>query len=90
MKADSPNGFKDFLSCSVLFGATMTEQARALGIAAVVLGGSAVVIPYPVALFVALPALVGGFVAYREGKRGLGGAGMMLGFIRLISLFFVT
>ena len=48
----------------------MTEQARALGIAAVVLGGSAVVIPYPVALFVALAALVGGFVAYREGKRG--------------------
>ncbi len=61
-----------------------------LGIAAVVLGLGALVMPYFAAVFLVPAAFICGLVAFRRGHRGLGGAGVVLAIIGLLSVIYVS
>jgi len=62
----------------------------AFGIAAVVLGLGAVVMPYFAAVFLVPAALVCGLIAFKQGRKGLGGIGVLLAAIGLVGIIYVS
>jgi hypothetical protein len=67
-----------------------SNAASALGIAAVVLAIGGVVMPYFAAVFLVPAAFLCGVIAFKRGQRRLGGAGVVLALIGLISIVYVS
>jgi len=71
-------------------GAAGRGTGSALGIAAVVLGLGAVVMPYFAAVFLVPAALICGLIAFKRGQKGLGGTGVVLAMIGLLGIIYVS
>ena len=69
---------------------TATAPSTAVGIAGVVLGIGAVVMPYFAAVFLVPAAAVCGFVALKRGQKGFGVAGLGLALVGLLGIVFVS
>lgn len=66
------------------------STVSAFGIAAVVLGLGAVVMPYFAAVFLVPAALVCGLIAFKQGQKGLGAIGVVLAVIGLVGIIYVS
>lgn len=70
--------------------ATVQSAGSAIGIAAVVFGLGAVVMPYFAAVFLVPAAFVCGLIAFKRGRKALGGIGVVLAVIGLIGIIYVS
>jgi len=65
-------------------------QSSVLGLTSVALGLAAAIMPYFAAVFFVPASLVCGAVAYRRGQRKSGLAGIILGMLGLLGIFYVS
>ena len=78
-----------FCGESLVRGPTV-KKSSAAGIAAVVLGIAGALLPYFAAVFVVPAALICGLIAYKRGQRGTGFAGVVLGIIGAVGIFYTS
>jgi hypothetical protein len=62
------------------------SASSAIGIAALILGISGVILPYFAAVFLVPAALICGFIALVRGQRGMGVAGIALGILGVVGI----
>lgn len=66
------------------------ETTTGIGIAALVLGLASITMPYIAAVFLVPAALVTGIIAFRRGRRTLGGAAIVLAILGVVGIISVS